>query len=45
MTYIYLSETKELAWREVTENIQRDMKEYFWVINGGTLPELSLIHI
>ena len=39
VTYIYLSETKEQAWREVTENIQRDMKEYFWVINGGTLPE------
>ena len=39
VTYIYLSETKEKAWQEVTESIERDMKEYFWVINGGSLPD------
>jgi hypothetical protein len=35
--YIYLSDTREQAWADVEDAIQRDVHDYFFVINNENL--------
>jgi|TARA_B100001971_G_C18244648_1_gene573367 limonene 1,2-monooxygenase len=39
VTYVYLSDNSRQARQDVMEGIERDWKDYFWVINGGILPD------
>ena len=39
VTYVYLADNSQQAQKDVMEGIERDWKDYFWVINGGILPD------